>query len=214
MTILTAYRKVYRGNFDNIDVCNSKFDYINFNSLDHCKNDQKSTILHNEKLWAEGKLVAYWNNEIIHPKDRASFEKFQEAELARFKAPVLTAVMIDLVKRMEKKKIKVIFHITGVPEAIRYFKQRLHHLNDIEPIMRNHPKYRDLFKNATTVLELLGDSQLWYSIGTPVATGNTRTNGLVYDYSMGNAGEAAFQAFVKNSGKSSNNSISILRHKL
>ena len=119
-------------------------------------------------------------------------------EVERFRAPVLTAAMIKLVKKMAQYKIKVIFHITGVPEAIRFFKQRLHHINDISPSMREHPHYRELFEGASCVLDLLGKYELWYSIGSPVGTGNTRTNGLVYDGSMGNGGLAPFEAFVKN----------------
>ena len=66
-------------------------------------------------------------------------------------------------------------------------------------VMRDHPQYKGLFNGAKTVLELLGNHQLWYSIGAPVGTGQARPNGLVYDGSMGNAGESAFEAFVKNS---------------
>ena len=169
--------------------------------MNHCKNDQKSGTSHNAKLWKRGELTAWWtgqNPKVIDPNDHDMFNKYQELDMEKYRAPVLTAAMIALVKRMEKLKIKVIFHITGVPEAIRFFKQRLHHLNDISTVMREHPQYRDLFQGAKTVLELLGDSQLWYSIGAPVGTGNTRTNGLVYDGSMGNEGEAAFEAFVRN----------------
>ena len=166
--------------------------------MNHCKNDQKSKTLHNERLWKRGELIAWWNNQPIDPNDKSSYDKYQEVEIERYKAPVLTAAMIKLVKKMAKLKIKVIFHITGVPEAIRYFKQRLHHINDIAPVMRNHPHYQELFEGASTILDLLGDHQLWYSIGCPVGTGNTRTNGLVYDGRMGNAGNAPFEAFVKN----------------
>ena len=99
--------------------------------MDNCKNDQKSTFNHNNKLWKEGQLVAWWNGKPIHPDDEETFQRYQRHELERLRSPVLLAAMVDMVKRWGQKKIAVIFHITGVPEATRFFKQRMNHINTI-----------------------------------------------------------------------------------
>ena len=96
--------------------------------MDNCKNDQKSDFKHIKKLWAQGDLTAWWSGEPIDPKDEESYRRYQRFEQERLKAPVLLATMIDMVKRWSKMKVGFIFHITGVPEATRFFKQRFNHV--------------------------------------------------------------------------------------
>ena len=167
-------------------------------SLRHCKNDQKGIMEHTERLYKKGMLEAWWTGKPITYGDDESFKQQQRFELERLKAPVLMAAMIDMVQRLAHMKIRVIFHITGVPEASRFFKQRLNHLNTITSFIRDHPHYRDLFKGANSIYELLGDNQLWFTVAAPVGNGFTRPNGLPYTGRPNQRREAAFEAFVKN----------------
>ena len=64
--------------------------------------------------------------------------------------------------------------------------------------MAQHPSYKSIFNNARDTQQLLGDHQLWFSVGAPVGNGNTRTNGLVYNGRPNDVREAAFEAYIKN----------------
>ena len=131
-------------------------------SFRHCKNNQKQSLEHKKKLWKEGRLDAWWkgNDVLIHPEDEESFNIHKQYEYERFRAPILLAAMIDLVQRMSKFKIRILFHVTGEIEAMRFFRQRLNHLNYISPKMRDHPEFSDLFKGKSSVQELLGTHQV------------------------------------------------------
>ena len=135
-------------------------------SIKHCKNNQKASLHHTTKLWAEGRLEAWWlgKNVFVDPSDQTAFNTFQRYEMERFRAPVLLAAMIDLVQRYAKLKIRFLFHISGEIEAMRFFKQRLAHLNSISPTMRRHPEYSGLFKGKTSVQELLGNHQVRHKL--------------------------------------------------
>ena len=169
-------------------------------SLRHCKNNQKATLNHKTKLWKEGRLDAWWigKDVLIDPNDEESFNEHMRYEMERFRAPILLAAMIDLVERYAKFKIRFLFHISGEIEAMRFFKQRLCHLENISPTMRTHPEFQDLFKGKTSIHELLGKTQLCWLVGAPIANGITRTNDLVFEGEPDTLDESAFGAYIKN----------------
>lgn len=126
----------------------------------HCKNNQKASYKHKHKLWQEGRLDAWWLGKIISPDDVDSFNQYQRYENERFRAPILLAAMINLVQKYAPFKIQFFFHFAGETEATRFFRQKLHHLNYISPTMRRHPEFKSLFKQASSIQELLGTHQV------------------------------------------------------
>ena len=91
-------------------------------------------------------MVSEWTGNAIHPTDEEGFREYIKAEMARHTAPILIAHMIKVVKKYKKRKIAVVFHITGYPDSVRFFKNRLHHCNHIPTYIRQHARYADLFE--------------------------------------------------------------------
>ena len=115
-------------------------------SLNNCKNNRKAMLMSAEEKWKEGRLYSEWTGEIIPSEDEDQFNDYCKAEIARFNAPVLLAAMIQKVKKYKKRKIAMVFHITGYPESVRFFKNRLHHINPIPEYCRRHPRFEGLFQ--------------------------------------------------------------------
>lgn len=115
-------------------------------SLNNCKNDRKEVLDFARAKWQDGMLISEWTGKLIPSDDEEGFTEYCKAEVARLNAPILTATMIKLVKKLAKLKIAVIWHITGYPDAVRYFKNRLHHLNQVPDYILRHPRYESLFE--------------------------------------------------------------------
>ena len=65
--------------------------------------------------------------------------------MARLTAPILVATMIQKVRKYAKRKIGMVFHITGYPDAVRWWKNRLHNINRVPEYIVRHPRFSDLF---------------------------------------------------------------------
>ena len=115
-------------------------------SVNNCKNNRKNVINFAREKWQANTLVSEWTGRLIPSTDEEGFNDYCKAEIARLNAPILMAQMIKLVKKMEKRKIAVIWHITGYPDSVRFFKNRLHHLNQVPEFILRHPRYADLFE--------------------------------------------------------------------
>ena len=115
-------------------------------SLSNCKNNRHALLSGAEERWKEGRLYSEWTGQIVPEEDEYAFEEYCKAEIARFNAPVLLARMYQTVKKYRKRKIAMIFHITGYPESVRFFKNRLHHINPIPEYCRRHPRFEALFE--------------------------------------------------------------------
>ena len=79
---------------------------------------------------------------------------------------------------------------------MRWAKNRLHHCNQISHFIRNSPRYKDLFEGCRTVLELLGEHELNFSIGVPNSGSLTRPNGVEFDGDKTSDAGRAFTAYV------------------
>ena len=115
-------------------------------SMKNCKNNRKHVLEESEARWKEGTLESEWTGQTISPTDDEGFREYIKAEMARLTAPILIAHMIRVVKKYAARKIAVVFHITGYPDSVRFFKNRLHHCNEIPTYVRQHTRYADLFQ--------------------------------------------------------------------
>ena len=104
--------------------------------------------------------MSEWTGQLIHPEDEEAFDEYCKAEIARLNAPILMATMIRMVQKYAKRKIGVKFFITGYPDAVRYMKSRLHHINQVPEYIRRHTRYADLFAGKYSNIEFFIDSYL------------------------------------------------------
>jgi len=115
-------------------------------SLSNCKNNRNAVFNNVEERWKEGRLFSEWTGDIVPSDDEEAYNEFCKAEMARLNAPVLLAKMIQTVRKYKKRKIAMVFHITGYPESVRFFKNRLHHLNPVPEYCLRHPRFEALFE--------------------------------------------------------------------
>ena len=120
-------------------------------SLKNCKNNRKQLVAEITRRWKEGILVSEWTGQTIHPTDVEGYDEHVKAEMARLTAPILTAMMIQKVKKYARRKIKMIFHITGFPDAVRFMKNRLHHVNQVPEYILRSNRYADLFQGKPSI---------------------------------------------------------------
>ena len=163
----------------------------------NCKNDRTSLLEKARRAWKNGKLYSDWTGETIAPNDQAKFDEYIRNEIARLSAPILLANMIQKVKKYAKMKVAIIWHHTGYTDAVRWAKNRLHHCNQISEFIRESPRYKDLFEGCRTVLELLGEHELNFSIGVPNSGSLTRPNGVEFQGDKTSFAGRAFAAYVE-----------------
>ena len=166
-------------------------------SARHCKNDRTNLLEKSRRAWKKGTLYSDWTGETIAPNDQAKFDEYVRNEMARLSAPILLANMIKIVKKYAKMKVAIIWHHTGYTDSVRWAKNRLHHCNQISDFIRNSPRYRELFEGCRTVLELLGEHELNFSIGVPNSGSLTRPNGVEFQGDKTSLQGRAFNAYVE-----------------
>ena len=132
-------------------------------SLRHCKNNRRALLEEIDRKWRCGELVSEWNGKFIDPNDEEAYDEYVRAEIARLTAPILMAHMVRFVQKYEKRKIAVVFHISGYPDAVRFFKNRLHHVNQVPEYILRHPRYSDLFKGNIIYTIPYQNKLLYYS---------------------------------------------------
>ena len=163
----------------------------------NCKNDRTVLLEKSRRAWKENRLYSDWTGEHIDPNDKASFDQFIKNEFARLSAPILMANMIQKVKKYAKLKIGIIWHSTGYTDLVRWAKNRLHHCNQISDFIRNSPRYKDLFEDCRTVLELLGENELNFSVGVTNNGSLSLPNGVEFKGDKTSEAGRAFSAYVE-----------------
>ena len=167
-------------------------------SAGNCKNDRTGMIKKSKKKWETGRLYSDWTGELIDSNDENAYNEYIRNEITRLSAPILIANMIRMVKKYAKMGISIVWHHTGYTDLIRWAKNRLHHCNQISDFIRQSPRYKDLFEDCRTVLELLGAHELNFAVGVPNSGSLTRPNGVKFNGDMHSVTGRAFQAYVAN----------------
>ena len=110
----------------------------------------------------EGKLRAKFTNMDKFVTSSKDFDLYEATEEASLDAPILIFTMIKMVAELREYGVDVIWHFPGKAMMTRFFKQRYGGYNQVPELIRNMPKFKDIWGNKFNVFDklLCNDVQL------------------------------------------------------